>query len=307
MIGVSRIHSRPFVDAHVHLFDRDLHRWLTNEKPPTFEGDWTPIIGDYTLDAYLSDVGASMAQLLGFVHIEAGAHDPHQEAAAVERLAGKAAVPVSIVGGVDLSKPSAQVQGDLDALMRTPSLHGVRQILNTHVDPLYNYVDVEYMDHPTWLANLGLLAGRGLSFDMQLYPTQFGRALQVIDANPNVVFIIDHAGMWADRHYTGWRQWRSGLAEIGKRDNVAVKISGLVSLDHNWTMNSLKPIMYTCLESFGIERCMLATNFPVDKLHSTYDELTGAYISAAEGLPDDEQDALFATNAQRYYHLNALR
>ena len=59
--------------------------------------------------------------------------------------------------------------------------------------------------------------------------------------------------------------------------NVAVKISGLAMLDWHWTTGSLRPFVLRTVEIFGVDRCMFASNFPVDKLFSSYDDLFNAF------------------------------
>ena len=61
----------------------------------------------------------------------------------------------------------------------------------------------------------------------------------------------------------------------------------------------LRPWIEHCLESFGVDRCMFASNFPVDAMHGTFDELFSAYDGATADLDADARDKLFAANAER--------
>jgi predicted TIM-barrel fold metal-dependent hydrolase len=61
------------------------------------------------------------------------------------------------------------------------------------------------------------------------------------------------------------------------------------------------PWLETTIELFGVDRCMFASNFPVDGLHGTFDELYTAYATVTAGLDDEARDKLFATNAERVY------
>ena len=248
----------------------------------------------------IAEADGTRIKVIGAVHVQMNADDPVAETTAVQRMSDEDGLPVSIVGGGDLSSHDFEeiVERQEDA---SPNFHAVRQIINTHADPLYNYVDREYMDDPAWLAGLRVLAKHDKAFDLQLYPTQFRRALQVIDSNPDVTFIVNHAGMWADRDLAGFRLWKNGIYELGKRDNVLMKISGLASMDHYWTLESFKPAIYTLLDAFGIDKCMFASNFPVDKLHGSYMDTVGAFVRATEDLSQDEQNKLFVENARTYY------
>ena len=54
---------------------------------------------------------------------------------------------------------------------------------------------------------------------------------------------------------------------------------------------------------FDTGRCLFASNFPVDGLHGTLDELWSSYSALTGGFGDDDRDALFAANAERVYRL----
>lgn len=292
---------RPFVDAHVHLMKAGLYSWFTPGKAPTFEGPWDPLFqaGDYTPADLMGELEGCPASIAGAVHIQANADDPVAEVAEVERMCAEAGLPVAIVAGGDLTDPG--IEATLEAEADHPTVRGFRQNLNMHPHPLYHYVDKSYMDDPAWLKGLGLLAKHGMSFDMQLYPTQFARACEVIDAHPGTLFVINHAGMLADRNFAGWKLWVEGLKELGRRDNCVVKISGLPSMDHYWTIESLRPAVFTVLDAFGVDKTMFASNFPVDKLHCSLADLVHAYEHLVGDFSDAERDALFVGNARRYY------
>ena len=83
--------------------------------------------------------------------------------------------------------------------------------------------------------------------------------------------------------------------------NVAVKISGLGMVDHHWTVESIRPFVLETIDMFGTERCLFASNFPVDGMHGSFDELYTAYAEVTAGLDDDAQNRLFASNAERVY------
>jgi predicted TIM-barrel fold metal-dependent hydrolase len=292
--------SLPVADAHVHFLRRDLHPWLNSSKPLSFEGDWTPILGDYVPADLMAEMGEGV-EVEAAVHIQANSPDPVRETREVARMGEESGLPIAIVGGVNLA--AADAEQIIDSQMGIKGFCGVRQILNLHNDPLYKYGDIDYLNDSGWKRNLTLLSERDLTFDMQLYPSQLGDALKVIDENPGLIFILNHAGMLIDRSLAGWKQWSRGLHELGKRDNIAVKVSGIGSMDHYWTVESIRPLVYECLDAFGIERCMFASNFPVDKLHGSYVDYARACEQCLAGFNQDEKVAFFAGNAERYYRL----
>ena len=210
--------------------------------------------------------------------------------------------PSGIVAYADLSHDDAP--SILARLSAFPNLRGIRQILNRHADPRFNYVTEDYLSNPTWRANLHHLGQYGWSFDLQIYPAQAESAADVIKANPEVTFIINHTGMFVDRRdVKGWREWRLGLRTLADCDNTAIKLSGLAMFDHHWTVESFRPLVLEAIDYFGLQRCMFASNFPIDRLHSSYTALWRAYAQIVSNMDARDQENLFVNSAVRYYRL----
>jgi predicted TIM-barrel fold metal-dependent hydrolase len=282
------------VDPHIHLWDTRAIRYPWLENPGiAYSGDDRELPQVYDVGAFLKD--ANDIEVLASVHVEANPADPIAEAQWLQSLAANPANrghPHSIVAYADLSKSDCpQV---LDRLATFPNLRGIRQILNIHTDPRYNYVSQDYMAVPQWRENLTRLAHYKYSFDLQIYPAQAGSAADVIKANPEINFIINHTGMFVDRNGSqGWREWRTALRTLALYDNTAIKVSGLAMFDHHWTVESC----------FGTERCMFASNFPIDGLHASYTGLWHTYAQIVSGMTEAERDNLLLHNATRYYRL----
>ena len=120
---------------------------------------------------------------------------------------------------------------------------------------------------------------------------------------PNVMIVVDHTGLPEERTDEYFEQWKRGMAVAATCDNIRWKISGLGMADNNWTVDSIRPYVLTSIETFGVERCFFATNWPVDWLWSTYDELVDAYTEIISGFSHDEQTALFSKNAEALYRI----
>jgi len=289
------------VDPHIHLWDLSTGLYPGLEQPSTgFIGSNAAIARSYLLDEFLAESGSAV-EVLKAVHVEAFPTHPVRETEAIQVVAEASPIPLAIVANADLSAP------DVEALLARhaefPVLRGIRQVVNRHAVPLYNYVARDFMREPAWQQGFKLLHKFGLSFDMQLYPHQFGDAVAVAAANPDTPIIINHAGMWADRDLAGWRAWRDGLRQLAAQPNMCVKISGLGMFDHYFTMESFRPLVLEVIDAFGIDRAMFASNFPVDKLFSSYAALWTTYAGIVAGFAAAEQAALFRGNAERIYRL----
>ncbi|WP_275286598.1 amidohydrolase family protein [Halomonas elongata] len=292
------------IDAHVHFWqlDQGNQPWL--ERPsPNLLGDYSPMahdIGPAELRRQRGDI-----ELLGAVHVEADAVDPVRETRWLTTLDddGHPPLPSALVIGADFSTPeTAQVLEE--QLGHSDRVRGVRQILNVHEDPLFDYVGRHYMNEPAWRDNFRLLARHDLSFDLQIYPAQMAQAAALAAEHPDTLFLLNHAGMYVDRQSVeGWRAWRDGLRELAARDNVAIKLSGFGMLDHHWTVGSIRPLILEAIDAFGVERSLFASNFPVDGLYARYADIWHAYAEVVADASPDERRALFIDNARRLYRL----
>jgi predicted TIM-barrel fold metal-dependent hydrolase len=91
----------------------------------------------------------------------------------------------------------------------------------------------------------------------------------------------------------------SALAELG--DRVHCKLSGLAMTLNRFDTAAFRPWIEYCIATFGEDRCFFASNFPVDGMFGTFDELYTVYAELTDGLSEQARDALFAANAERVY------
>jgi predicted TIM-barrel fold metal-dependent hydrolase len=294
------------VDPHIHLWNLDKGRYPWLAAPSrSFMGDYAALAKTYEVHEFLGE--AAGIEVLKVVHIDAG-HDPTDPLAETRWLQsladspGNRGMPHGIVAYADLSAPD--VADLLAAHAGYRNVRGIRQILNVHSDPLYDYVGRHFMREAAWQAGFAQLRRHGLSFDLQLYPAQMNEAAALARAHTDTAIILNHTGMFVDRTtVTGWRQWREGMRTLAGCPNISAKISGLGMLDHDWTIESFRPLVLETIDALGVERCMFASNFPVDRLYSSYATLWHAFAAIVEGASDADKDALFRNNAQRIYRI----
>lgn len=296
----------PIVDPHVHFWDLDANSypWLTPPLGNIFIGDYAALRRNFGPEDLRR--GAEGLDLRKVVHVDGGMDrtNPLAETQWLAALASRdpGGMPQAIVAYMDLS--AAGAANVVSALVATtPRLRGVRQILNRHKDPRFNYVATDYLDDPNWRNGFAALARNGLSFDLQLYPAQMAAAAAFARQHPATQFVLNHAGMPADRDAEGLAIWKRGMMELAACPNVAAKISGLGMVDHRWTIDSIRPFVRGTLDAFGVERCMFASNFPVDSLYSDYATLWRAYGEIVADLSDAAKAVLFAANAERFYRI----
>ncbi|MCA1408187.1 amidohydrolase [Ensifer sp. IC3342] len=295
--------SLPIIDSHFHLWDleNNYYPWLSDGVKPSAFGDYAAINKTYLIDDFLAD--ARNKNLVKAVHLDVGydPKDPAGETRWLQGVADKHGYPHGIVGYADLRK--ADVGDLLDEHMQYANFRGIRQSMNFHKDPAKTYLtEPEVSRTPEWRRGFKELARRGLSFDLQLYYWQMEEFLDLARDFPEVQIILNHTGMQVDgqEHFEGWRKAMKTLAQA---QNVACKISGLGMGDWTWTTESIRPYVEEAIAAFGVRRCMFASNFPVDKLFSTYDAIWNAFEEITSAYSESERMALFHDNAASFYRL----
>ena len=123
-----------------------------------------------------------------------------------------------------------------------------------------------------------------------------------MENDDSLVVVIEHTG-WprngSDEERALWTEGINALGGLG--DNVLCKLSGLAGPMGSMAADALAPWLEHTIDAFGVDRCMFASNFPVDGIHGTLDELFSSYSSVVAGVDPDARDKLFAANAERVY------
>jgi predicted TIM-barrel fold metal-dependent hydrolase len=159
------------------------------------------------------------------------------------------------------------------------------------------------MDDPRWRDGFALLERFSLSFDLQTPWWHFDAARELARDFPRTPIIINHTGLPADRSLEGFAGWRAAMQQIAQHGNVFVKISGLGQPGKVWSVDDNAPIVRDTISIFGVERCMFASNFPVDKLCARFGTIYAGFRASVCERPVAEQRMLFHDNAVRIYRL----
>jgi len=161
----------------------------------------------------------------------------------------------------------------------------------------------DYLMDSAWRRGLGLLAPHDLVFCLDTTWESMGKLREVAEEQEGVLICMDHAGFPRARDDAYFASWRKGMETAAGAPNVLCKISGLGMCDNGWTVESIRPWVLACIEAFGVERCVLGTNWPVDRLYSSYGDVLDAYEAILSDFAPDEQTALFSGNAERIFRI----
>ena len=292
------------VDAHHHLWDlkANYYPWLVDRVTKRVCGEYSAIRRDYLIADYLRDIAARPVAKSVHVQAEHDDRDPVRETRWLQSIADDVAAsrgfPHGIVGYADLAAEDALAV--LEGHCRYRNIRGIRQSLNGVLDRPESR---DLLHHPAWRKQLPLLARFGLSYDLQIYPAQMADMTDAVRANEKLQFILCHAGLPSDRSSAGLELWRHGMHSLAELPNVAVKISGFGMFDRAWTTESIRPLVLETIDTFGVDRCMFASNFPVDGMAASYDRIWQAFDVITRAFATGERSALFHDNASRYYRL----
>jgi len=294
------------VDAHQHFWDleRNYHPWLCDRAPIPFRyGDYSALRNSYLPADYLRDAGSNRPAMTVHVEAEWNPRDPVGETLWLEEVTGAHGLPTACVAQAWLDRDD--VNDVLAAQAARALVRGVRHKPRLAASP----VGVERgargsMDDARWRRGFALLERHGLSFDLQTPWWHLGAAAELARDFPRTPIIINHTGLPTDRSEDGLASWRRAMHEIAQAANVFLKISGLGQAGRPWTLAENGPIVRDAVAIFGAERCMFASNYPVDKLCAPFGTIFAGFRAAVSDLPVSDQRKLFAENAIRIYRLN---
>ena len=112
---------------------------------------------------------------------------------------------------------------------------------------------------------------------------------------------MNHTGLPHDRSEYGILKWKENLTKFSMYENTALKISGIGMPNQKWNLENNGEIIKAAIKIFGVDRCMFASNFPVDSLCATFDEIFETFKKAIKNLSYNDQKKLFHDNALKYY------
>ena len=274
------------------------------QHPELFYGHWQPgvphpFLGrqiqklaerSYVAEDYIAETRVS--NVTKAIHVQAaiGTKDPVKETEWLQQAAGRTGFPHGIVAHADLREPG--VEAVLERHREYANMRGVRDF--SHGD---------YLVEPDFHRGFALLEKYTLVSIMSVEWQDMEKLRALAAKFPNIVIVVDNAGFPKERSDEYFQSWKRGLAVAAEAENVRIKISGLGMGDNHWTVDSIRPYVLHCIETFGPDRSLFATNWPVDSLWSRYDAVVDAYREIIAGFGEDEQVAMFSKNAEELFSI----
>jgi L-fuconolactonase len=201
-----------------------------------------------------------------------------------------------VVGWIDLQ--SASLEHDLQEFVSQNKLKGFRHILQDKADSRF----ICRSDFQRGLRNI---FSRGYCYDILIYPNQLRGALDTVSQFPNECFVIDHLAK-PDIKHKSIAEWKALMQEFHSFPNVFCKLSGMVT-EHdwgNWKEADFYPYMDIMMDTFGEDRLMFGSDWPVCLLAAPYKAVKGILETYLASFSKNVQAKIWAENAVKFYKLN---
>lgn len=199
-----------------------------------------------------------------------------------------------VVGWVDLLNPETQ----LDELCADPKFKGVRHLVESEPDD-------DWLIQPAVLSGLQQLSARGLSYDLLVHTRHLKHVPRVAETCPDLALVIDHLAKPPIAR-NEIKEWSQAFRPLAQFPNINCKLSGLVTEANwsSWRTDELRPYVEIALESFGADRMMFGSDYPVCLLAASYGRVLDSFQEILRELPEVDRDKIFSQNAEKFYRLN---
>lgn len=202
-----------------------------------------------------------------------------------------------VVGWVDFREPNVQAQ--LERLSEHTTLRGFRHIVQSEPDD-------RFLMAPDFLGGVRLLRDRGWTYDILIYPRQLPAAIEFARSLPDQKLVLDHIAKPA---VAGGElePWASLIRELARCPNVLCKVSGLVTEADwkTWKPGDFRPYLDLVFDSFGTERLMMGSDWPVCTLAGSYADVVAIVTDYIASLAPGEKEAILGRNAAEFYGLSS--
>lgn len=272
------------IDTHLHLVypDRLTYPWLSGA--PAINRPWPA----QTYWAEAKSLGIEEAL---HMEVDVAEGDIEAETGFVLGLPG-------VTGAIAACRPEhPDFPQQLERLLAIGQgrIKGLRRILHE--------IDDSVSQDQLFADNLRLLAKHNLTFDLCLRADQLHLGVALAQKLPEVTFVLDHCGN-PDINGIGLDPWRRDLKASAALPNVNGKVSGVVNhCDPDWTTETLRPYVEHVIDSFGWDRVIFGSDYPVVTKTGTLTRWVEALREIVSPESQDNQQKLFAANAERIYRI----
>lgn len=273
------------IDAHQHFWQYHPleYPWISSEMKE-LKRDFLPVQLKQILQ---------QNRVQGSVAVQARSEE--QETTYLLHLAEQHDFIKGVVGWVDLC--ASELEQRLNYFRQFPKLRGFRHPLQDEPDP-------EIMLSEKFLQGMGSLQKFGFTYDLLVLHHQMPLARTLAGKFPDMKFVIDHLAK-PDIKGSNIREWSKEMQLFSKLDNVWCKLSGMVTEAHwsDWHYQQLLPYLEVAFETFGPDRLMFGSDWPVCLLAGDYHQIKNVVAQFSGNFSKSEQQKIWSGNAMAFYEL----
>ena len=273
------------IDSHQHfwLYNSEDYGWMAGDRSPLqvdyMPPDMQPLLAAAGIDGTVAVQARQVVRETEFLLALADQYDLIR----------------GVVGWVDMCVDDVEAQ--LERFADHPRMVGIRHIVHDEADD-------RFMLGGNFLRGLAALKRYDLRYDLLLYPRHIPVAIEVVKQFPEQPFVLDHiAKPFIKDGIVG--AWEDDIRRLASFDNVWCKVSGMVTEAawNTWKQDDFAPYLDIVFDSFGVERLMFGSDWPVCTLSGSYSQVVGIVETYIAALSADEQAAVMGGNATKFYGL----
>lgn len=297
-------HSIPKIDTHQHLWD------LSKFQPPWLKGAPKVLSRSYVTSDYTEATRGLNIVKTVYMEVDVAVADQNREAQHVIGLSKSDKHPTcaAIISG----RPNSEgFEKYIRQYADSEYIRGVRQVLQVDSVKRGHALEAQFVQ------SVQLLGRLGKTFDLCMRPSELLDAAKLAGKCPGTKLILDHCGNADPKAFMPasgeepWHtvdEWKRGLAEFAKHENAYCKISGIVArAPKGWNSDHLAPIIEFCLETFGFERVVFGSDWPVCLLGGPLASWVSALNEVIAHQSAADKKKLFHDNAIRVYGLGVVK
>ena len=299
----------PIVDAHQHFWDLTAdnpYPNLTDPRQQRFRyGDKAKLRRDYMPADYRRDVAPH--KVVATVHIQVGwPDDPLGETVWLAGVRAREMLPSVALGGAELQQEDAAEI--LAGHAREPWMRGVRTKPWQTEDPRKAVRGkAGSMDDPAWRRGFEHLARHDFVCDVQVPFWHLDQIADLARDHPGTPIAINHTALPSERSAEGLQAWHRALESVASLANIHLKLSGIGVPPGTWPVAENIAVVRDAIRVMGWQKCLFASNFPVDGLCASFDVIFSAFKQAVADRPREQIRALFHDNARALYRIPEAR
>jgi len=276
------------IDAHHHFWDPAVaeYPWLTDELA-LIRRQFGP--EDLAPELAAADVEATI-----LVQTRSSLDESREFLA----MAGSSSFVRGVIGWVDLTDPGvADVLAELRAGPGGERLVGIRHQVEDEPD-------ATWLSRPEVRRGIRAVGVAGLAYDLLVHVRELPAAVELARSLTDVRFVVDHLAK-PPIAAGSVEPWSTLIGQFGSLDNVACKLSGVVTEADwaTWRVQDLRPYVERAFDVFGAGRLLFGSDWPVCLLAAGYGEVLDAASQVTSGLSASERAAVFGENALAIYRL----